>query len=292
MFLDEFSQRLGLCPDAAACLKETYLRIKDTDAFVRQTNAIENGVDFMRLDEDCTPTAEALGIHRYTYWMALLCGNFPLMQKRYRDAGYDDALIWETAIDFRCKIEECKRVFGLWGIFPFDWYQRFFEARLFKLGRLEFEQLSDGSIKLHIPSCGPMPHEALLDSYRNAYVFFGGKDGALLPFLCSTYLLYPPYRKTVFSEGSNIDRFASDFTIIRVDEKPEFYDCWRVFDRFYSPELSSFPQNTSLQKRFIAYMKQNDHHGTGLGLFLFDGQSVHNERTETFERIAAQYQNP
>lgn len=289
MFLDEFSQKLGLASEAADCLKETYARIKDSEIFKTHSRAIEEKANFIHLAEECTAAAESLELHRYTYMMTLLCGNYPIMKARFEESGIDEAIFWDTAIDFRCKIEECKRVFGVWGIFPFDWYQRLFEARLFKLGRLEYEMLPEQVIKIHIPSCGPMPHEELLDSYRKAYAFFGGTDGAALPFLCSTYLLYPPYKGTAFAEGTNIYRFADDFTIIRVDEKPEFYDCWRVFDRFYSGDATVLPKDTSLRRRFVAYLTESVRHGTGLGLFLFDGRCVHKERTEAFERIAAQF---
>lgn len=288
-FLEEFSQRIDLPADAASTLAKTYAAVKDTESFQNLSAMITKRESFEKIAETIKTDAETLKLDWHTYAMAVLCANVPVIRERYAEKGAGDDIFWESMIDFRCKINECKKVYGVWGIDPITWYAGFFEAKIFKLGRLEYEVRDEGVYSVHIPSCGALHHEDVLDSYKRAYVFFGGKDGAILPFLCSSYLLFPAYQKAVFPENGNIHRFAEDFTIIRIDDKQNFRDAWRVFDRPYTGDLTVLPQNTSLQRAFVAYMKENDNFGTGLGLFLFDGETIRTDKPELLAHYASYY---
>ncbi len=288
-FLEEFSQRIDLPADAASTLAKTYAAVKDTESFQNLSAMITKRESFEKIAETIKTDAETLKLDWHTYTMAVLCANVPVIRERYAEKGAGDDIFWDSMIDFRCKINECKKVYGVWGIDPITWYAGFFEAKIFKLGRLEYEVRDEGVYSVHIPSCGALHHEDVLDSYKRAYVFFGGKDGAILPFLCSSYLLFPAYQKAVFPENGNIHRFAEDFTIIRIDDKQNFRDAWRVFDRPYTGDLTVLPQNTSLQRAFVAYMKENDNFGTGLGLFLFDGETIRTDKPELLAHYASYY---
>lgn len=288
-FLEEFSQRIGLPGDAASTLAKTYAAVKDTESFQTLSAMITKRESFEKIAETIKTDAETLKLDWHTYAMAVLCGNVPVIRERYAEKGAGDDIFWDSMIDFRCKINECKKVYGVWGIDPITWYAGFFEAKIFKLGRLEYETGSKGVYGIHIPSCGPLLHEDVLESYRRAYSFFGGKNAEIMPFACTSYLLFPAYQTTVFPENSNIYRFAKDFTIIRVADSQCFGDAWRVFDRPYTGDLSVLPQNTSLQRAFIAYMKENDNFGTGLGLFLFDGETIRTDKPELLAHYASHY---
>ena len=288
-FLEEFSQRIDLPADAASTLAKTYAAVKDAESFQNLSAMITKRESFEKIAETIKTDAETLKLDWHTYAMAVLCANVPVIRERYAEKGAGDDIFWDSMIDFRCKINECKKVYGVWGIDPITWYAGFFEAKIFKLGRLEYEVRDEGVYSVHIPSCGALHHEDVLDSYKRAYVFFGGKDGAILPFLCSSYLLFPAYQKAVFPENGNIHRFAEDFTIIRIDDKQNFRDAWRVFDRPYTGDLTVLPQNTSLQRAFVAYMKENDNFGTGLGLFLFDGETIRTDKPELLAHYASYY---
>lgn len=288
-FLEEFSQRIDLPADAASTLAKTYAAVKDSESFQALSAMITKRESFEKIAETIKTDAETLKLDWHTYTMAVLCANVPVIRERYAEKGAGDDIFWESMVDFRCKINECKKVYGVWGIDPITWYAGFFEAKIFKLGRLEYEVRDEGVYSVHIPSCGALHHEDVLDSYKRAYVFFGGKDGAILPFLCSSYLLFPAYQKAVFPENGNIHRFAEDFTIIRIDDKQNFRDAWRVFDRPYTGDLTVLPQNTSLQRAFVAYMKENDNFGTGLGLFLFDGETIRTDKPELLAHYASYY---
>lgn len=288
-FLEEFSQRIDLPADAASTLAKTYAAVKDAESFQALSAMITKRESFEKIAETIKTDAETLKLDWHTYAMAVLCANVPVIRERYAEKGAGDDIFWESMVDFRCKINECKKVYGVWGIDPITWYAGFFETKIFKLGRLEYEVRDEGVYSVHIPSCGALHHEDVLDSYKRAYVFFGGKDGAILPFLCSSYLLFPAYQKAVFPENGNIHRFAEDFTIIRIDDKQNFRDAWRVFDRPYTGDLTVLPQNTSLQRAFVAYMKENDNFGTGLGLFLFDGETIRTDKPELLAHYASYY---
>ena len=288
-FLEEFSQRIDLPAEAASALEKTYANVKDTESFKALSAMIAKKEAFEKIAETIKTDAEKLRLDWHTYAMAVLCANAPVIRERYAEKGAGDDIFWDSMVDFRCKINECKKVYGVWGIDPITWYSGFFEAKIFKLGRLEYEVRDEGVYSVHIPSCGALRHEEVLDSYKRAYAFFGGKDGAILPFLCSSYLLFPAYQKTVFPENGNIHRFAQDFTVIRIDDKQNFRDAWRVFDMLYTGDLSALPQKTSLQRTFIAYMKENDNFGTGLGLFLFDGEKIRKDMPDLLAQYAKYY---
>ena len=288
-FLEEFSQKIGLAEDAARTLMQTYDTVKEHPLYTELSQMLSNTADFKQLEERCMAAAQTLGIHHYTFMMTLLCGNVRLMKARYLESGVKEKIFWDTAVDFRCKIEECKRVYGVWGIFAFEWYRFLFEAKIFKLGRLEFERREDGNIGIHIPSCGPLDYEEVLDSYRRAYAFFGGFEGEPMPLLCHSYLLFPAYQENVFAETSNIHRFVKDFQIIRVDESKVFRDAWRVYGTFYNGDVSVLPQNTSLQRAFTAYIKKGGAFGVGLGLLLIDGKTVRTDRHDLIEKYAKPY---
>lgn len=288
-FLREFSQKIGICEQAASTLEKTYLDVKDTESFRTLSEKIERNEDFAKIAEELRADAEKLSLNWHTYAMTLLCANAPLIRTRYAEKGAGEDIFWDSMVDFRCKINECKKVYGVWGIDPIKWYEGFFRARIFKIGRLEYETGSKGVYGIHIPSCGPLLHEDVLESYKRAYSFFGGKNAEIMPFACTSYLLFPAYQTTVFPENSNIYRFAKDFTIIRVADSQCFGDAWRVFDMPYTGDLSVLPQDTSLQRAFVAYMKENGSFGAGSGLFLFDGEKIRHDNPELFEHYAAAY---
>lgn len=129
----------------------------------------------------------------------------------------------------------------------------------------------------HIPSCGPMPLQARLDSYRKAYEFFGyAERNEPIPLVCVSWLLWPE-NSHLFPEGSNLLGFFHDFQIIRqYDPKPEhpFSDAWRVFYADYNGDTSLFSRKTSLQKSLAEHLDKGGVIGSGFGVILFDGEKI------------------
>ena len=155
-FLEEFSQRIDLPADAASTLAKTYAAVKDAESFQALSAMITKRESFEKIAETIKTDAETLKLDWHTYAMAVLCGNVPVIRKRYAEKGAGDDIFWDSMIDFRCKINECKKVYGVWGIDPIEWYEGFFRARIFKIGRLEYEVRDEGVYSVHIPSCGAL----------------------------------------------------------------------------------------------------------------------------------------
>ncbi|MBQ8894974.1 MAG: DUF5596 domain-containing protein [Clostridia bacterium] len=222
--------------------------------------------------------AEEVGVHPYAADMvfALYCA-LPLREK-YREKGLPDTLFIENMEDLRFKLMECKRVYDVWGSFVAVWFRGFYLMKRFKLGRLQYEQIGlkynyrhlkegDSVLKCHIPSCGPVTRESVLDSLKKAYEFYGYEG--LMPVVCNSWMLYPPHYE-VYPEGGNMRSFFELFEILSTKEDPENKDLWRITNRMDDV----IPEDTTLQRRFKAYLEAGNCMGSGYGILLFDGQKI------------------
>ena len=94
---------------------------------------------------------------------------------------------------------------------------------------------------------------------------------------CHSWLLYPD-TKDLFKCSRNITDFYNDFDIIGKDESEGFSNAWRVFEKDYNQsEIDSLPDNTSLQRNFIQWLKNGGKTGNGFGVIIFDGQKIINK---------------
>ena len=159
----------------------------------------------------------------------------------------------------------------------------------FGLGRFQFEETGfdadyyekcgvvlkrgDKVYNFHIPSAGPLTDEKRIDSYKQAYQFFGGKDGEPMAFVCGSWLLYDGHREFL-PENSNILRFMDDFDIIRNQEREKFSDGWRVFGRYSDGPVDDLPEDTSIRRAFKQRLQQGKPTGYGYGVILFDGEKI------------------
>lgn len=230
-----------------------------------------------------------LGENEYTMNMCLLVGACPALRERYAEKGIDEEIFWKSIEDMHWKLLECKECEGVWGTFVPGWYRGFFDMTRFGLGRFQFEETGfdadyyekcgntlkrgDTVINFHIPSAGPLTDEKRLDSYKQAYKFFGGKDGEPMAFVCGSWLLYEGHRE--FLPGnSNILRFMDDFDIIRSADKEKFGDGWRVFGKYSNGPVDDLPEDTSIRRAFKQRLQQGKPTGYGYGVFFFDGEKI------------------
>lgn len=231
-------------------------------------------------------------VDRRTSDMVFLLLCIELLKERYAVEGLPEELLWNTMMDLRYKLMECMQIHGVWGTFVTSWYGNFYRLGRFALGRLQYEKkpfrfeegmcyrglvrAGDLVLHTHIPSSGPLLYEDVMDSLRRAYDFYREdlREGKLV-FDCSSWLLYPPYFKTVFAEGSNLHRFGSLFDVIQEKEDTEYADFWRVFGLPYSDEnLLAAPTDTSLRRRMKDYLLSGGKMGSGYGVILFDGEKI------------------
>lgn len=217
----------------------------------------------------------------------LECSGFLL--ECYDEAGIAHDVFWDTMRDMRWKMNECRRLTGHLGILPIGWYPGFLDVKRFALGRLQYDDttfsrepctvcgysLREGDFVLscHIPSSGPLPPERCIDSFKRAYAFFSDRlrEDGILPIVCGSWLLYPPYLPLF---GDNTRDFVRNFHIASTKVTETFNDAWRVFGKYYEGSTEGFPTDTSLQRRFVDYIKRGGSFGTGFGILLFDGERV------------------
>lgn len=220
----------------------------------------------------------------YLFWLHCL----PYLHRFYMLMGLDTQLFAISLQDLNYKVRECVKVNGYPGLFV-DWFFLFTQLKLFAFGRLQYELVrfpyeeysaggytlrkGDPVYSLHVPSIGPLTQEACFDSFRKAYGFFK-KDlpGTIMPMIIHSWLLYPPYQGVTFPPDSNVGKFAAMFDIQDVHHTPQFGDCWNVFGMHDPGSTDLLPAETSMQRRFIDYIKAGGTYGYGSGVLLYDGE--------------------
>lgn len=244
------------------------------------------------LEEDRNALEEKSGLNPHTLIFVFLCMASKYMRDDYRTAGLSDELFWDTIMDLKYKLMECKAVKGVWGTFVEHWYPIFFSLNIFKLGRLEFERVQftrdsytfgditvnkgDTVYSVHIPSCGSLSKELRMDSYRRAFAHFREERGEKpLICICHSWLLYPQNRE-IFPATTNLVDFMGDWDIIDSEVDESFGDCWRVFSRDYDGNPDALPQNTTQQKALVNWLKTGKKTGDGFAVLLFDGEKIIN----------------
>ncbi len=224
--------------------------------------------------------AEKSKVDRYTINAVFLLYCTDRVWEKYRNNGYSRELFVSTMEDMVWKIEECKRVYDVYGIFAFEWYSLFFKLNLFRLGRLQYEifeldrdcfdyaKKGDRVLSCHIPSCGPIKDEDCVESYKMAYDFFKDlrRDDGSLIIICESWMLYPPHYE-LFPEGGNLRKFYDRYKNFDIVHDENNSDSWRIFGTD-SKDYKSLPQNTSLQRAFYKYLNDGNHMGFGYGVMV------------------------
>ncbi len=229
------------------------------------------------------------GVHRYTVDFLFFAGATKKLRTAYAARSLPDALFWDMAADLKYKLLECHDIYGVWGTFVPEWYPRFYTLGRFAIGRMQYEALpcylkepvtiggytvspNDIVYNMHIPSSGPMPRAIREDSYRRAYEFFKGElAGRPMVVFCDSWLLYPDNRK-IYPPDSNTVDFLSDFHICSYKLQEDFYDMWRIFGKDYQKPLHDLPEDTSMRRALKQWLLQGHRAGTGIGIFLYDGE--------------------
>lgn len=231
--------------------------------------------------------AEATGIPQATVAMVCLVQAVPRLQKLYERKGIPQEILWDTLIDLTCKLREHHDLEGVWGTDAITWYRRVFTGKIIKLGRMEFEPITykwetpyGDAVKdipvmnLHVPSCGSLTPESVLDSLKRAYRYFG-RDAEPMTFVAASWMMYPPMCEAVFGKNSNLYFFYRMFDIVEQYPDPANKNFWRIFNLHYTPEaLETAPADTTLRRNLLAWMRAGNDMGIGRGAFRFDGENI------------------
>ena len=279
MFLS-ICQKLNFPEESLPFLEKAYMQIKQSAQDALQAAYASLFTPGDRSYLECMQTiSEKTGIHRYTSDMAVLVSAAERLLPIYEEKGLPPQLMWDSLEDLRYKLLECQQIYGIWGTFVPHWFQRFYVLQCFKLGRLEYEKIGfkwdvpgipKGTpvINIHIRSCGPLRKNDVEDSINLACQFYKDSFDGKIPFVCNSWMLYPPMAKEVFLPGSNLMDFFQRFSVVQHSTDAENKDFWRIFGHPYNEEnLRNAPSNTTLQKSILTYLRAGNILGTGLGIF-------------------------
>lgn len=228
--------------------------------------------------------SEKSEVHLYTLnFIFLVCASKRMLADFLKN-DLSEELFWDTILDLKYKLFECKAVMGVWGNFVENWYNIFYSLDVFKLGRLEFERVKypedmpvykkgdievkpgDTVYSVHIPSSGPLTRELREDSYAQAKEFFRAERGnEPVVFVCHSWLLFENNRR-IFPADMNLVDFMNDWDIIDSKESEKYGDCWRLFGKEFDGEVDNLPQTTRQQKAMAAWLKQGKKTGEGFGV--------------------------
>lgn len=279
--LKSYEKQLVQSPEAHELLKRQIVRYK-----------LESTFELSELNANISSASKLCNIpERALLFIAYAEMSFT-MRELYRKNGISDDIWHDSVRDLAFKNRETHNVYNEWGLFT-DWFEGFLKLRLFSLGRLEYEvQMFNKSehpiersgitlipgktpaISIHIPSDGKLRIEAVIDSFKKAYEFFGKYhiDNKLI-FQCSSWLLYPRMLEFM-TPGSNLSRFIECFEILDFGTSSEFKDCWRLFGRSYSEGSAALPRDTTLRKQYAEWLDAGNLPGYGKGILIFDGENI------------------
>ena len=224
--------------------------------------------------------------------LVMLAGGLLLglnAHKLYRERGIDDGIYTASMRELTVWSKTCERERGHIGFYEWGWFVNFLDASIVRLGRLEFHEVlfrdgltwekngftvkgGDRVINMHIPEDGPLDPEAVQESFRRAYRYFGRTGPAF--FVCDSWLLWPG-NYDFLGEDSRIRAFMDNFHILARHDVKNCGDLWRVFGHRDSWDPAGLPRNTELQRRMADYLAKNGNvTGSGYGVFLFDGERI------------------
>ena len=186
-------------------------------------------------------------------------------------AGIPEKIWLDTMKCYTRFIGEHRRACGRDGFDRGAWTVRQTEARLFRIGELEYElcRKAGPEIALHIPSDTVLEPERLNDSLREARAFLAARfpEFAQAPVTCESWLLSPVLRE-LLPENSRILRFQQAFDLTETDPADDAALEW-VFHLTAAQreglELRTLPEETTLQRRMKRLLLEGKHPGSARG---------------------------
>lgn len=282
-YLNEFFRTCSYTDEDATHLLGVYDRITTACACLEQamTEYEKEDCDYTRLIALADEAAVAVDTHEYTVELLVYICLSKMLRKRYLARNIDETIFWNSMLDLRYKLEECKAVKGVVGSFVATWFEGFFTPTRFALGRLQFELVpfghtyeKDGKaltpdskvINVHIPRTGTrLDVEECEQAYAQAAAFFSDQIGGDTAFVCHSWLLYPE-NEHILSERSNIVRFMKRYDIIKWGIDKHKSDLWRLFDTDES-HPDRLPTDTTARRLYVDHIKAGGKLGWGFGVF-------------------------
>ena len=238
--------------------------------------------DFNEIIAMAGEVARTLYLHEYTTELLIFICMSRRLKAEYEARGIDSEIFYNSMLDLKYKLEECKLVKGIVGSFVAFWFAEFFNLTRFALGRLQFQMVDFGShyekdgvvltpesrvIEVHIPrSMTPLDEASCDAAFAHAKEFFAPQTGKVCAFVCHSWLLYPEHEH-MLSHSSNVYKFMKRFDIIRAGTSKRREDLWRLFDTD-EKRWDKLPADTSLRRAYVEHLKQGGQVGWGHGVFI------------------------
>ena len=265
--------------EAADYCEEVFAKIKaDSESFSLLTTAEHRYMMGFDPGKEATALAQKMGIHRYTVDLIILLYSSLRLRRLYEANSYSDEMFVSTILlNLGYTTETCMKLNGIIGCAYFYAYHTMFNLTRFRLGRLHFEltrmpfdykdicKKGQMVLSCHIPASGPLLLDEVEESFKLAYDFF--KISGPMVIVCSSWLLYPRFYEEVFKKGSNLSKFYELFDIVESNERAITADAWRVFGTLET-DLDKLPQETTLQRNLLAFLKSGNSMGGGYGVLV------------------------
>ena len=193
--------------------------------------------------------------------------------------------IWmETMKCFPRFISEHRRSYGWDGFDRYGWTTRQIEAKLFRIGELEYELAEDEEgrkeIGLHIPSDAKLEAEKMNTSLKEADAFIRERfpEWAGAPKTCESWLL-SPVLKDLLPEGSRILTFQDAFELKETYPEDDAALEWVFYvaeGQREGLDISRLPEETSLQRKMKAMLMEGRKPGAAKGVLINSEFRIHN----------------
>ena len=286
-YLQRFLTDFEYSPDDAAFLLDAYDKItQNTEARALFEQAITTyeadiNCDYSALTALSKKASRACGIHNHTADLLLFICLSKHLRALYTERGIALSVWHDSMLDLRYKLEECKLVRGVRGMFVAFWMPGWFKMTRFALGRLQFEVVDFGReyqkgdvtltkeskvLNMHIPRSGqPLAKALYEDSFARAKAFFKDAfpDSSPIPFVCHSWLLYPEMTEFI-PPSSNVRRFMEEFEILSWDHS-DGESLWCLFDT-NERNPARLPTNSTLRRAYVERLLGGGRVGWGFGI--------------------------
>ena len=200
------------------------------------------------------------------------------LQKLYEERGIPEEILLDTAFDIVRWTEIWSEINGKMGLDLMGWISGHLTAKLFKIGRLQYEfgiikkdyleygiTAGERCISVHIPADGPLTPQKCEDSFKRAEEFFAKyfHEYEFRFFTCNSWLLDDTVEK-YSGEDSNIAKFRRRYTVI--DRTPSFSLLKYIFRWDARREnIDSFTDKEGFQKKIKSAVLNGEQFYDSLG---------------------------
>ena len=268
MTFEIFAEKIGLSAAAKEVISGFSISVEEDgvlyDLFLNNYDEFEK-----RIKEKDDPNRYALG----------LIGNWAVKSlELWSEKGFPEDVAIATLYDLTIWSNRCLDKTGKVGLIEWRWFIVHITARIFRLGRLQFEPgmirgekipypdgtiIPDGTpiLGVHIPRGDGFNPDSISESFERAKTFFPEYFGKYYDtYICSSWLLAPQLEGMI-SETSSIAYFRKFFTVYGehtgYSQAEEYVFLEKLEDK------TKYPEDTSLRRNLKKFLLEGGEIGMG-----------------------------